>query len=473
MKPSAAVVAAAATAAVDNKQRKKSKLKSRGGGGGVRSGGNNNNTSSTVGKRCEGTSVLEQVTCIANNDNTDDMVVEAGSKVPPVTPGGAGVTDGTIDLTITSPSATKQTCNNDDQFFSSPVVEIKGTNKTLLLSTTTTTTTIDANNGKRKRMSTSPSMNVMNDDTTAAGAASAANDVEKKKKKKTKKSMSPATAKAATKKTSSTVDNASEKDAPPTKKKAKESSSTTQAKTAAASTSPPPNNKKRKKKRSFNDQILYTMLTSNKPYTLKSLAKATNTTTEQLNHAMLSFIDKKLVIVKEFPSKKEGREGKKLYWATTVMLRDDTSDNGDGDNKKKEKKGSDGAIQKELVKLLATPREIKEAKMLYTKLEQQYKDIQKELQPLLAIPTMSQLDDDITSEEQKLKTVQDEIDKIRTRIREQSEGIQQQQSKKQVQPLPVTYGGYYRMQQQQRLAAAQSNNQKGPPSPFHLIGIQS
>lgn len=206
------------------------------------------------------------------------------------------------------------------------------------------------------------------------------------------------------------------------------------------------------------------MLTSNKPYTLKSLAKVTNTTIEQLNHAMLSFIDKKLVIVKEFPSKKkdnDGREGKKLYWATTVMLRDDTtSDDGDNNNKKKEKKGSDGAIQKELVKLLATPREINDTKMLYTKLEQQYKDIQKELQPLLAIPTMSQLDDDITSEERKLKMVQDEIDKIRTRIREQSEGIQQQQSK------PVTYGGYYRMQQQQRLVA--QSNQKGPPDPNKL-----
>lgn len=213
------------------------------------------------------------------------------------------------------------------------------------------------------------------------------------------------------------------------------------------------------------------MLTSNKPYTLKSLAKATNTTTEQLNHAMLSFIDKKLVIVKEFPSKKDGREGKKLYWATTVTLRDDTttSDNDNDDNnnnKKKEKKGSDGAIQKELAKLLATPREINETKMLYAKLEQQYNDIQRELQPLLAIPTMSQLDDDITSEEQKLKTVQDEIDKIRARIREQSEGGIQQQSKKQVQQ-PVTYGGYYRMQQQQRLAAQQSS-QNSPPDPNKL-----
>jgi len=194
------------------------------------------------------------------------------------------------------------------------------------------------------------------------------------------------------------------------------------------------------------------MLTSNKPYNLKSLAKATKTTVEQLNHAMLSFLDKGLVICKEFPSKANGREGKKLYWATTVTLSDNNGDN-DTNSKKKQKKGSDGAIQKELSKLLATPSDIKEMNELHTTLEQRYKRIQEELQPLLQIPTMKELDDAIDAEEQKLKGLEEEIDAIRTRIRERSE------TKTQLPPSSrpvVQYGSYYRMQQQQKRAAAPS-----------------
>jgi len=95
------------------------------------------------------------------------------------------------------------------------------------------------------------------------------------------------------------------------KKKPKKSNDTSSAATATATTDTKqsatakvaePQKKKRKKKRSFHDQILYTMLTSCKPYTLKSLAKATDTTVETLRHAMLSFVDKKLVLTKEFPS---------------------------------------------------------------------------------------------------------------------------------------------------------------------------
>ena len=93
------------------------------------------------------------------------------------------------------------------------------------------------------------------------------------------------------------------------KKKPKKSNDTSSAAatTATTDTKQPATTKelqpqRKKKKKSFHDQILYTMLTSCKPYTLKSLAKATDTTVETLRHAMLSFVDKKLVLTKEFPS---------------------------------------------------------------------------------------------------------------------------------------------------------------------------
>ena len=94
------------------------------------------------------------------------------------------------------------------------------------------------------------------------------------------------------------------------KKKPKKSNDTSSAATATATTDTKQSatakvaepQKKKRKKKSFHDQILYTMLTSCKPYTLKSLAKATDTTVETLRHAMLSFVDKKLVLTKEFPS---------------------------------------------------------------------------------------------------------------------------------------------------------------------------
>jgi len=93
------------------------------------------------------------------------------------------------------------------------------------------------------------------------------------------------------------------------KKKPKKSNDTSSAATATATTDTKQSAtakelqpQRKKKKKSFNDQILYTMLTSCKPYTLKSLAKATDTTVETLRHAMLSFVDKKLVLTKEFPS---------------------------------------------------------------------------------------------------------------------------------------------------------------------------
>ena len=171
-----------------------------------------------------------------------------------------------------------------------------------------------------------------------------------------------------------------------------------------------PTKKMMKKKRSFHDQILYTMSTSCKPYTLKSLAKATDTTVEALRHAMLSFVDKKLVLTKEFPSKKDStREPKKLYWANPLTMSQIESSN-EGN------KGKGGGVAKELSKLLSSTDEIQEANTTLEKLNQQHRVIQDELRPLLAIPTMKQLDDDNIAEEKKLKQVQNEIQAVKDRI---------------------------------------------------------
>jgi hypothetical protein len=172
---------------------------------------------------------------------------------------------------------------------------------------------------------------------------------------------------------------------------------------ATESTEPP---KKKRAKRSFHDQILYTMLTSCKPYTLKSLAKDTDLTVEALRHAMLSFVDKKLVITKEFPSKKKDREPKKLYWANPMSIAEVEAGI---------TKGKGGGVANHLSKLIATTDEIQEASTTRQQLEQQYRMIQLELQPLLAIPTMKQIEDENVAEEQKLAEVMNEIEAVKER----------------------------------------------------------
>ena len=174
------------------------------------------------------------------------------------------------------------------------------------------------------------------------------------------------------------------------------------AATTTAAAKPPT----KKKKRSFNDDILYKMLTTCKPYSIKSLAKATDSTSSMLSHVMLSFLDKKTVLCKEFPSKKG--EPKKLYWANPMSL----SEMENGGSKGK----GGGAVVKELSKLLTSPQELEEVKASRQQLERQYRAIQEELTPLLAIPTMKELDDQILAEEEKLKGVQNEIDAMKERI---------------------------------------------------------
>eukprot|EP01082_Thalassiosira_pseudonana_P013276 g11824.t1 g11824 contig6:653133-655022(+) len=178
--------------------------------------------------------------------------------------------------------------------------------------------------------------------------------------------------------------------------------------------------KKKKKKRSFHDQILYTMLTSCRPHSLKTLAKACDTTVEALKHAMLSFLDKGLVICKEFPSKKG--EPKKLYWANPMTL---SEMNNGGAGTSKGSKGS--AIARDLSKLLASSEEMEEATQTKQQLERKHRAILEELNPLLGIPTMKELDDNLAEEENALKAVEDEIQAIKERMASIAAGASSQQ----------------------------------------------
>ncbi|KAL7470792.1 hypothetical protein ACHAXS_011060 [Conticribra weissflogii] len=211
------------------------------------------------------------------------------------------------------------------------------------------------------------------------------------------------------------------------------SSDPTPATAAPSSPLPAP-----KRRRTFHDQILYTMLASCKPYSLKSLAKATGTTVEALHHAMLSFLDKQLVLCKEFPSKTKGggaeKEGKKLYWANPVSLAElalageDAAGTGNGGGKGRGKHasggGANGVIAKEFAKLLATPREMQRATQSRRELERRYQTIREELDPLLAIPTVRELEEECIADEVEVHRLQAEIREIRHRIEVASDKMQ-------------------------------------------------
>ena len=65
-----------------------------------------------------------------------------------------------------------------------------------------------------------------------------------------------------------------------------------------------------KKSRSFQEVVLYDMITAAKPFSMKGLVKLTHSSQAQLHYLMLSLMDKNLVIRKEF-----GKNGEKsLFW---------------------------------------------------------------------------------------------------------------------------------------------------------------
>jgi hypothetical protein len=113
---------------------------------------------------------------------------------------------------------------------------------------------------------------------------------------------------------------------------------------------------------------------------------------------MLSFLDKQLVICKEFPSKKGE---KKLYWANPMSTSEMCEKS---------------AVGRELLKLLATKEEMTEAETMQKELVQKLRVINEELRPLLDIPTLKQLDDEISQQEAEVQKLRSEINAIRHRM---------------------------------------------------------
>jgi len=76
----------------------------------------------------------------------------------------------------------------------------------------------------------------------------------------------------------------------------------------------------KKRKVTFQDQILRVLFNSCKPFNLKSLAEVTScASSSALEFTLMSLLDKKLVMKKDFPGKRG--EPKTLYWANLDMLR--------------------------------------------------------------------------------------------------------------------------------------------------------
>jgi len=111
-----------------------------------------------------------------------------------------------------------------------------------------------------------------------------------------------------TPKTPATVPTQASKEASKTNPNAGTATATATVTKQSKAASPP---KPKKKKKTFQEQVLLHMMTTMKPFTLKSLAAELRTTDIALRNLMLSLLDKKVVMKKEFGNKVK----KELYWA--------------------------------------------------------------------------------------------------------------------------------------------------------------
>lgn len=175
----------------------------------------------------------------------------------------------------------------------------------------------DSSTSKPKPSSAKKKERAKKDSTVAKAKSSSEPNKKKAKKESSTTSTKPSSSKKAPIKTSGM--------ATTTSSSAKPSDATQKPTTAAKRKSPPessaPSNnsnkdqppKKKKKKRTFQEEILFKMLLSCKPFTLKTLAQSIDSTEAAIHHVMLSLVDKNIVIRKEFTSK--GGRTKELYWA--------------------------------------------------------------------------------------------------------------------------------------------------------------
>ena len=215
--------------------------------------------------------------------------------------------------------------------------------------------------------------------------------VKRKKKKKKKKVASSLLADGGEGKAS-----ASTIEEPVTKKSKKVASDTAsefddKKRSAASGAAPPAKPPPKKKKRTFQDQIYLTMLNSCTPYTLKTLAQATNSTEQQLNYVMLTLVDKNLVQTKEFPAGKTGRT-KTLYWANQDARSKDVENTDANEEERMDTANELGGMQQRL------------------------RSIHAELQSVLAEPTNAELAVQVQAAEAELAALRKQAAETRERI---------------------------------------------------------
>ena len=217
--------------------------------------------------------------------------------------------------------------------------------------------------------------------------------VKRKKKKKKKKVASSLLADGGEAKASSSTT-----EEPATKKSKKDAFDTgdkrrpaTSGADTTASAAPPAKPPPKKKKRTFQDQVYLTMLNSCTPYTLKTLAQATNSTEQQLNYVMLTLVDKNLVQTKEFPAGKTGRT-KTLYWANQ-------------DARSKDVENTDASEEERM----GTANEL-------GGMQQRLRSIHAELQSVLAEPTNAELAVQVQAAEAELAALRKQAAETRERI---------------------------------------------------------
>ena len=152
---------------------------------------------------------------------------------------------------------------------------------------------------------------------------------------------------------------------------------------------------KAKKKRTFQDQVLAEMFFSCKAYNLKTLANSLNTTEVALQYLMLSLLDKKIVIKKEFTSK-TGKT-KDLYWAN------------------QESKA------KEVMKLIPDQQEMEEAQSELSALRRLDTEIAKEMTIIHQELSNDEIHSQLREMELKVIEVKDKVTSLRTSIKKSKE----------------------------------------------------
>lgn len=161
---------------------------------------------------------------------------------------------------------------------------------------------------------------------------------------------------------------------------------------------------KKKKKRTFQDQVLAQMLFSCKAYSLKTLANAINSTENMLNHLMLSLLDKKLVLKKEFTSK--SGKTREIYWANQ-------------DSK-----------AKEILKLIPDANEVLASKQELISLQKNLKDIEKDMAFLTQELSNEEIDHQLLDLETAVTKQKTEEANMRERIQQFKSNPTVQQSQR-------------------------------------------